>query len=107
MIAEWVCILALHSDSRPGIMARVAHVFSERGINLAEVLATNWRGTPTIVLKFCASQRLRDYLCRRLERMREVHAVRVRPGDARHVWSFLKAAGDFPGEPAADGERAG
>lgn len=86
--------------NRPGTLARIARVFSDRGINLGDILAavggdmlTMPDGeTPVIVLTFHSSERMQQFLRRRLERMPEVAHVAVieREGaDNRPIWELL------------------
>lgn len=81
----WMCAITLVSSNRPGILARVAQIFSERGISLEQVLAASQRGKPNIYLVFSASARLRDYLVRRLKRMADIAKVQIEDGSGRSV----------------------
>ena len=81
----WLCRLRLRSATRPGSLARVAHVFAERGISIGQVLAAEEDGAPAIALTFIASPRLRDFLARRLGRMPEVVSVAIEDAAGRGV----------------------
>lgn len=86
---HWVCLLDVDGGRKPGVAARITHVFAERGINLDEILAITHHDRPVVLLRFRASEHLRDYMVRRLKRIATVHDVRVLPGDDRPLWSYL------------------
>lgn len=92
MIVDYVCALNVDEGNRPGVAARVTRVFSERGISLGEILATRHRERPVILLRFSASEKLRDFMVRRLARVPEVHEVRLLPSMDRPLWDYLDAA---------------
>lgn len=97
---RWALCTELGVTNRPGTLARVARVFSDRGINLGDILAvvggdmlTMPDGeTPVIVLTFHCSERMQRFLRRRLERMPEVIHVTVierADDDSRPIWELL------------------
>jgi predicted regulator of amino acid metabolism with ACT domain len=85
MKKTWLCSITLITSTRPGIIARVAQIFSERGISLEQVLASSKSGQPNIYLVFASSERLRDYLVRRLRRIAEIAKVKIEDGAGRSV----------------------
>lgn len=97
---RWALCAELGVTNRPGTLARLARVFSDRGINLGDILAvvggdmlTMPDGeTPVIVLTFHCSERMQQFLCRRLERMPEILRVTVLErgdDDNRPIWELL------------------
>ncbi|MFW5926024.1 MAG: hypothetical protein ACOCV4_07640 [Myxococcota bacterium] len=86
---SWVCVLDVEGARKPGVAARIAHVFGDRGINLDDLLAVTHQGRPLVLLRFRASVRLRDYMVRRLGRIQDVHDVRTLPSDHRPLWKFV------------------
>jgi predicted regulator of amino acid metabolism with ACT domain len=81
----WVLVLRVHTGTRSGLMARVGRIFADRGISLSDVLATA-RDVPTLVVCFEATERMRDYMVRRLSRLEEVEAIEVHASDGRAPW---------------------
>ncbi|MET0339945.1 MAG: lactate dehydrogenase [Polyangiales bacterium] len=67
-------VLRIASGALPGTVERVSAVFAGRGINL-ESVQTASSPHPTLTLRFRATARVKDYLTRRLSRIRDV--VRV------------------------------
>jgi len=101
---RWALCAEFGVTNRPGTLARVARVFSDRGINLGDILAvvggdmlTMPEGeTPVIVLTFHCSERMQQFLCRRLERMPEVSRVTIlarADDDDRPIWELLPELG--------------
>ena len=86
---RWVCVLDTDGAETPGVVARIAHVFAERGISLDEVLAMTWNDRPLVLVRFTATDRLRDYMMRRLKRIRAVTGVQVQEADDRPIWQYL------------------
>jgi malate dehydrogenase len=73
------CELSVRSSAAVGTAERVSAVFASRGISLRSMHAMP--GAPaTIELRFVASSAVKDYLARRLARMRDVLAVKLHPG---------------------------
>lgn len=93
-MTRWVVIIHVDSGTRPGIVERVARIFADRGISLSDLLATTREGSSTLVLGFAASQRLCDYLVRRLARFEEAHSIQVHPDEGHPPWAYLT-----PGRP--------
>jgi malate dehydrogenase len=72
------CELSVRSSAAPGTAERVSAVFASRGISLGTLHAQP--GAPAkIELRFVASSSVKDYLARRLQRMRDVLSVRMDP----------------------------
>jgi len=92
-MTPWLCLLDVASASRSGVVARLTQVFAERGISLAEVVAVESHGRPTVVLAFTASERLCDHLARRLARSPDVRAVRMLPAEGRSAWELIRPSG--------------
>jgi acetolactate synthase small subunit len=88
-MATWVCRLHMKGATRPGVLARVSTIFAERGISLDELLATTWRSEPLILIRFGASERMRDYMLRRLRRLAEVQSAEALAADEQPLWCFL------------------
>jgi acetolactate synthase regulatory subunit len=97
MRATWMCRVKLHSGTRPGVLSRIANVFSERGINLEQVLAATHRGTPMVLILFSATDRMRDYLARRLNRISDIAEVQIDDGAGRSVWDIAGKPGGRSG----------
>jgi hypothetical protein len=93
----WMARLDLVTATRPGILARIAQVFAERGISLQQVLAAGQHGRPTVLLTFAASARLRDYLARRLRRMPEIAGVAIEDGAGRSLADLAAKPETRPG----------
>jgi acetolactate synthase small subunit len=85
--------------NQPGTLARLARAFSERGINLGDILATvgddrlclSDNEVPMIILTFQCSERILGFLKRRTERMPEVSKVTVIERseiDERPIWEL-------------------
>ncbi len=85
MKKSWLCAVTLVTSNRPGTLARVAQIFSERAISLEQVLAASPRNQPNIYLVFSASARMRDYLVRRLKRMADIAQVKIEESSGRSV----------------------
>jgi acetolactate synthase small subunit len=94
---RWAMAVELRVVNQPGTLARLARVFSERAINLGDILAQvggdelapTEGQVPRIVLTFRCSDKLRSFLQRRIERMPEVSRVIVLKrdaGDTRPIW---------------------
>ena len=77
--SRWSCVLKISSSARPGTVESVSAVFAGRGISL-DAVQTEGGARPTLSLRFRASTQVKDYLARRLLRMRDVVAVRMSPG---------------------------
>jgi len=86
MTTPWLCRIRLISDTRPGILARIAHIFAERGISIDQALAAPHHGKPTVAIIFAASPKMCEFLARRLRRMPEVGDVAIEDGVGRSVW---------------------
>jgi malate dehydrogenase len=72
------CELSVRSSAPPGTAERVSSVFASRGISLRAMHA--YPGAPAkIELRFVASTKVKDYLARRLARMRDVLTVTIAP----------------------------
>ena len=88
-MAERSWIFTLDVLDRPGIAMRVTNVLSQRGLNIQEILGVTDEDTASghIVLRFCASERMKDYVKRVLERLDGVECVLDTPApEDRHVW---------------------
>ncbi len=99
---RWAMVVELRVVNQPGTLARLARVFSDRGINLGDILALVGSDrllvpegqVPRIALTFQCSDRLRRYLQRRILRMPEVARVLVlslEDGDLRPIWELAAA----------------
>ena len=96
---RWAMVVELRVVNQPGTLARLARVFSERGINLGDILALVGSDqlripegqVPRIALTFQCSDRLRCYLQRRILRMPEVARVLVlslEQDEQRPIWEL-------------------
>lgn len=74
----WTCTLRIATGARPGTVERVSAVFAGRGISLDSV-QTKMIGKPMLRLQFRATAQVKDYLARRLLRMRDVARVTMAP----------------------------
>ncbi len=101
---RWALAVHLSVVNQPGTLERLARVFSERGINLGDILAAVGSDRlevrsgqpPVIVLTFQCSERLKAFLQRRIQRMPEVSSVVAlerQAGDERPVWALLADLG--------------
>jgi len=103
-VKRWALSVSLTVVNQPGTLERLARVFSERGINLGDILAVV--GTdrlevpsgqrPIILLTFQCSERLKAFLQRRIQRMPEVASVIAlerQAHDERPVWALLADLG--------------
>lgn len=79
-VSPFRCVLTTRSGAQPGTVERVSAVFAGRGISLT-TLRTDPGKPPTLTLRFSATRQLKDYLARRLTRIRDV--VKVSITDAR------------------------
>ena len=86
---KWICTLKIEAGNRPGTISRIAHVFSDRGISMIDLLAATWHGPPVILVTFEAADRLGEHLRRRLGRINEVTGVDIQVADERAIWRFL------------------
>jgi acetolactate synthase small subunit len=97
---RWAFSVNLSVVNQPGTLERLARVFSERGINLGDILAVVGSDRlevpsgqrPVIVLTFQCSERLKAFLHRRIQRMPEVASVVAlerQANDERPVWALL------------------
>jgi malate dehydrogenase len=75
----WKCVLEIDTGVQPGTVERVSAVFAGRGISL-DAVQTVARPAPRLTLLFRASTRVKDYLARRLLRMRDVGKVHMSRG---------------------------
>jgi len=75
----WKCVLDIGTGLQPGTVERVSAVFAGRGISLDGV-QTVARPAPRLTLLFQASPQVKDYLARRLLRMRDVLKVHMLRG---------------------------
>jgi acetolactate synthase small subunit len=101
---RWAMAAQLRVNNQPGTLARMSRVFSERGINLGDILAVVGDDrlrlaegqVPVIVLTFNCTARLQSFLHRRIERMPEVATVtslQRTETDERPVWELLSELG--------------
>ena len=88
-MTSWVLLVELASGAQPGVVQRVSGIFADRGLSLSDVLATVRQGNSFVVLGFASSQRLCDYLVRRLSRMEDVRRITVHHSDDRPPWEHL------------------
>jgi malate dehydrogenase len=72
----WRCVLTTRSGAQPGTVERVSAVFAGRGISLS-TLRTDPGRPPTLTLRFEATKQVKDYLTRRLARIRDVLKVSI------------------------------
>jgi acetolactate synthase regulatory subunit len=75
-VLSFCCVLSTRSGAQPGTVERVSAVFSGRGISLS-TLRTDPGKPPTLTLRFVATRQLKDYLARRLARIRDVVKVSI------------------------------
>ena len=73
---RWKCGIHIGSETRSGTVERVSAVFAGRGISLDSVQTTAGK-TPTLRLQFSATPQVKDYLSRRLLRIRDVRRVHM------------------------------
>jgi acetolactate synthase small subunit len=106
---RWAMVVELRVVNQPGTLARLARVFSERGINLGDILALVGSDrlvlpegqVPRIAITFQCSERLRCYLRRRILRMPEVAralVLRLEEGDQRPIWEVAAEVESRGGE---------
>jgi acetolactate synthase small subunit len=69
-------VLVTRSGAQPGTIERVSAVFAGRGISL-NTLHTAAGKPPKLTLHFVASTQVKDYLARRLARIRDVVKVLI------------------------------
>jgi malate dehydrogenase len=72
------CVLSMRTGARSGTVERVSAVFAGRGISL-DTLRTEAGKPPTLTLRFAATTQVKDYLARRLARIRDVVKVAIVP----------------------------
>jgi len=70
------CVLVMRSGAQPGTVERVCAVFAGRGISLT-TLRTVPGKPPRLTVRFVASTQVKDYLARRLARIRDVLKVQI------------------------------
>lgn len=88
MIRTVTCQLAMAQANRPGVLARVSHIFAERGVNIEQLLACEQGHRQQIILRFMASPPVEQYLVRRLKRLRHVAALQVFYDMDQPVWEL-------------------
>ena len=107
---RWALRVGLSVVNQPGTLARLSRLFSDRGINLGDILAVVGSdllqladGQEPIILLTCrCGARLLRLLQRRIGRMPEVASVAVlrrAPDDCRPIWALLEAPWEHGVEP--------
>lgn len=85
------CRMDFAGTSRPGVLARLGEIFAERGVSIGEIYARDEgpHGGAVIILRFLATDRMRDFFARRLTRMPDVTEVEMFTDSAGPLWAYL------------------